>query len=70
MNFLESTTTPHQNDLAAAATDKDFQTIKMKTRNKHVAMLHFALKNGFRITDFSKSDKLEEHRIILEKPVD
>ncbi|SMD36664.1 Acetyltransferase (GNAT) domain-containing protein [Reichenbachiella faecimaris] len=44
-----------------------FETIVLKTRNKHKNMLHFALSSGFDIIEVEvKSDTLE-NRIILRK---
>jgi len=43
------------------------KTIKMKTRNKHKIMLHFALADGFYITGLEKQDDPKENRIFLDK---
>ena len=51
------------------AWEKGYRTIRFKTRNSHTAMQIFALKNGFKIIDLKKRDKLEEHRILLEKDI-
>lgn len=56
-----------QNEMEAEARKKLYFSICMKTRNKHVNMLRFALKNGFLITGFqSKTDNFES-RIELKK---
>ncbi len=47
--------------------EKGFKTIKMKTRNKHKAMLQFVLSDGFYITGFEKQDNRKESRILLDK---
>ena len=44
-----------------------FTKIKLKTRNKHKAMLYFALSEGFIITDFEEKEDMNESNIILEK---
>ena len=44
-----------------------FTKIKLKTRNKHKAMLQFALSDGFHITGFEEKESMNESRIILEK---
>ncbi len=49
--------------------EKEIKLIKMKTRNKHKAMLQFALSNGFYITGLEKHDNSEESRILLDKEV-
>jgi len=50
--------------------ENGFAKIKLKTRNKHKSMLHFALSNGFKIIGFEPNENREESRIILEKKVD
>ena len=50
--------------------ENGFAKIKLKTRNKHKSMLHFALFNGFNIIGFEPDENKEESRIILEKKVD
>ncbi|MDP8202071.1 MAG: GNAT family N-acetyltransferase [Candidatus Tenebribacter burtonii] len=47
--------------------EKGIKKIKMKTRNKHKAMLQFALSDGFYITDLEKRDNPKESRIFLDK---
>jgi len=49
------------------AKEKGYGSIKLKTRNKHKAMLIFALSDGFLITGYEKRDNSEESRVILEK---
>ncbi|MDA3812954.1 MAG: GNAT family N-acetyltransferase [Candidatus Cloacimonetes bacterium] len=49
--------------------EKEIKLIKMKTRNKHKAMLQFALSNGFYITGLEKHNHPEENRILLDKEV-
>ena len=50
--------------------ENGYAKIKLKTRNKHKSMLHFALSNGFKIIGFEPNENKEESRIILEKKVD
>ena len=49
------------------AKQNGFTEIKLKTRNKHKAMLHFALSDGFIITGFEEKENMNESNIILEK---
>lgn len=51
------------------AKEKGYRIFKFKTRNRLTKMLHFGLHRGFMITDVIKNEKLEEYRIILEKPL-
>jgi GNAT superfamily N-acetyltransferase len=44
-----------------------YRRITCKTRNRHKAMLLFALKNGFRITAVEPQPDPDENRIWLEK---
>lgn len=44
-----------------------FSAIRIKTRNRHKAMLHFLLKNNFDIIDFNKKGEVPDFRIIFEK---
>ncbi len=57
--------------LAAAqenwARNKGYPSITFKTRNRHKAMLLFALKNGFDIIGIEMRDIPAEHRILLRK---
>ena len=47
--------------------EKGIKIIKMKTHNKHKAMLQFALSDGFYITGLDKQDNRKESRIFLDK---
>lgn len=47
--------------------EKGIKTIKMKTRNKHKAMIQFALSDGFYIIGLDKQDNIRESRIFLDK---
>ena len=49
------------------ALEHGYRRITCKTRNQLKAMLVFALKNGFRITDVQPQPDPEENRIWLEK---
>lgn len=49
------------------ATEQGYTLIKFKTRNKHKAMLQFALKHGFYLTEVEPFDDPAESRIWLEK---
>ncbi len=49
------------------AREHGYHRIVCKTRNRHRAMLVFALKNGFRITAVDTQPDPEENRIWLEK---
>lgn len=49
------------------AKQNGFTKIKLKTRNKHKAMLHFSLSDGFHITGFEEKENINESNIILEK---
>lgn len=49
--------------------DKGYESLRFKTRNTHVAMLRFALKNGFQIIGFEPAATVDQHRIWLEKPL-
>ncbi len=49
------------------AKQNGFTKIKLKTRNKHKAMLNFALSDGFIITGFNEKENLNESNVILEK---
>ena len=49
------------------ARDQGFQTIWFKTRNQNREMLHFALSNGFNITEVQPKANIDHYRIILEK---
>ena len=54
----------HQETWAKA---NGFQSIILKTRNKHRGMLIFALKNNFKIIKIEPKEIIEEHRILLKK---
>ncbi len=54
-------------ELEALAQKRFFTSIRFKTRNRHVGMLQFALKNGFMITGFEGREPKTESRIMLEK---
>ncbi len=49
------------------ARKQGYTCINFKTRNRHKAMLVFALKNGFQITGYEEREPLEESRIWLRK---
>lgn len=51
----------------AWAKQQNYPHITFKTRNRHRAMLLFALKNGFQIIDFEKRQDISENRIHLRK---
>ncbi|MDA3817510.1 MAG: GNAT family N-acetyltransferase [Prolixibacteraceae bacterium] len=53
--------------LESEAKSRFFESIRFKTRNKHVAMLIFALKNGFQIVGFDKKGDVDDYRIVLSK---
>lgn len=53
-----------QEDWAAA---QGFESIVLKTRNRHKAMPIFALSHGFSIIGVEPRDATDEHRIILKK---
>ena len=47
--------------------DKNINKVKMKTRNKHKAMIQFAISDGFYITGFEEHKNKNESRIFLDK---
>ncbi len=49
------------------AKQHNYPHVTFKTRNRHKAMLLFAIKNGFRIIGFEKHGDIEENRILLRK---
>jgi predicted GNAT superfamily acetyltransferase len=49
------------------ARENGFTSIRFKTRNRHKAMLVFALKNQFQIITVEPRETIEEYRILLEK---
>lgn len=46
---------------------KGYHTLRFKTRNRHKAMLRFALSNGFNLIGVEPAEQVEESRIWLEK---
>lgn len=58
------------NKLEEQARLKFFRSIRFKTRNKHINMLRFALKNGFHIIGFEAREPEQESRIELLKMID
>jgi len=51
------------------AQQQGFEKVIFKTRNSHVGMLIFALKNGFQIIDVTPKAQLRDYRILLEKTI-
>ena len=49
------------------AKDNDFEAVMFKTRNRHQAMLIFAIKNNFKIIEVEPREDIEEYRILLRK---
>lgn len=49
------------------AREKGYKSIKFKTQNRHKAMLHFALNNGFGIYNVKPKEQLDQYRIELVK---
>jgi ribosomal protein S18 acetylase RimI-like enzyme len=49
------------------AFERGFTSIVFKTRNRHKAMLSFAIGNGFSIIEVEPRESLDEYRIILKK---
>ena len=49
------------------AVQNGFSSVKFKTQNRHRAMLHFALKNGFSIYNVKPKEALAHYRIELIK---
>ncbi|MBT4576011.1 MAG: GNAT family N-acetyltransferase [Candidatus Cloacimonetes bacterium] len=49
------------------AKEKGFNKLKMKPRNKHKAMIQFAISDGFYITGFEEHKNKNENRIFLDK---
>ncbi|MDA3879464.1 MAG: GNAT family N-acetyltransferase [Prolixibacteraceae bacterium] len=56
-----------QEQLEKEAKRNFFQSVRLKTRNKHKAMLIFALKSGFYICGFEAKPDYEDSRIELVK---
>lgn len=46
-----------------------YKTIKFKTLNRHKAMLHFSINNGFDIVNVKPKDEIENYRIELIKSI-
>lgn len=46
-----------------------FESIRLKTRNKHLPMLIFSLKNGFYISGFEKKWNIDDCRILMMKQI-
>ncbi|MDO1449156.1 GNAT family N-acetyltransferase [Rhodocytophaga aerolata] len=51
------------------ASENGYKHIRFKTRNRHQAMLLFAIKNGFQIIGVEPRETLAEYRILLEKKI-
>ena len=51
----------------AWAKQQNYPHVTFKTRNRHQAMLLFAIKNGFQIIGFEKRQDISENRILLRK---
>ncbi len=49
------------------ANENGYSSIKLKTRNKHEAMIAFAIGRGFDITDSEPNEDIGEIRIWMEK---
>ena len=49
--------------------ENGYGKIRIKTRNKHKNMLHFLLKNNYKIVDIIRRKNSAENRIILEKEI-
>lgn len=49
------------------AKNEGFETVLLKTRNRHKAMLHFALNSGFQIIEVESRPDVSENRILLKK---
>lgn len=49
------------------AKENGYNTIKLKTRNKHEAMIAFAIDRGFDITETEPNKDIREMRIWMEK---
>jgi GNAT superfamily N-acetyltransferase len=44
-----------------------YKTLRFNTLNRHRNMLHFGIKHGFNIINFTAHERVEDHRIWLEK---
>lgn len=51
----------------AWARQREYNRLVFKTRNEHKKMLLFALGRGFDIIGFQESERIETHRILLQK---
>lgn len=49
------------------AKQSGFSKMRLKTRNRHVAMIYFGLKRGFAVSDVIEKEHLEENRVVMEK---
>ena len=49
------------------AKQHNYPTVTFRTRNRHKAMLRFALGNGFNILAVEPRDNIDEYRIVLRK---
>ncbi len=49
------------------ARSQGYLQIIFKTRNRHKAMLLFAIKNGFNMIEIEKRDAVQDYRILLQK---
>ncbi|MEO1436297.1 MAG: GNAT family N-acetyltransferase [Bacteroidota bacterium] len=47
--------------------DRGYRILRMKTQNRFKAMLHFAIGNGFHLTEVIQKESPERYRIVLEK---
>jgi ribosomal protein S18 acetylase RimI-like enzyme len=63
-NGIAKALATHQEDYAKS---KGYDSIILKTRNRHKEMLIFALKSGFEIIEVLTMNSINEHRIILKK---
>ncbi len=53
--------------LEREAKSRFFESIRFKTRNKHVSMLNFAFNHGFKIVGFEKKGDVDDYRILMSK---
>ncbi len=51
------------------AQKNNYNSITFKTRNRHKAMLLFAIKNGFNIFKIEEKENINEYRIWLQKTI-
>lgn len=52
------------------ASANGFDSVVLKTRNRHKNMLHFAISSGFQIIEVEQRDDVSENRILLKKALD